>query len=218
LFPKRSSQRRFRPPSGPRCRGLGAAALGLAIALLAQGCAPLVLGGAAVGAAAVYDRRDYRAVIDDQEIELRAMAALSQDPQLTGRARISVTSYNRTVLLVGQAYEEALAARAAGLVSGLPKVVRVIDEVAVRPPISLAREGEDVLITSKAKLALAKVRVPGFDPTRVKVVTEDGVVYLLGLVSPEEGDAAAEQVRFVAGVQRVVKLFEHHTTSAADPA
>ena len=61
---------------------------------------------------------------------------------------------------------------------------------------------------------MAKVDLPGFDPTRVKVVTEDAVVYLMGLVSPEEGEASAEQVRFVPGIKRVVKLFEHRGTQA----
>ena len=218
LFTQDSNRSRSRLLAKGRRRAVGAAALGLVASLLIQGCAPLVLGGAAVGAAAIYDRRDYTTVIDDQEIELKAMAALGKDPQLKGRARIAVTSYNRTVLLTGQADDEAAASRAARLVSNLPKVERVVDEVTLGPRISLARESEDVLITSKSKLALAKVKVPGFDPTRVKVVTENGVVYLMGLVSPEEGDAAAEQVRFVSGVERVVKLFEHRATTPPDAA
>jgi osmotically-inducible protein OsmY len=178
------------------------------------GCAAVVLGGAAAGAAAVHDRRDYTAILDDQEIEIRAMAALSNDPGVAGRSRIAVTSYNRNVLLTGQADDEATASRATALIAGLPKVARVIDEIGIGPRISLTQESEDAWITSQAKIALAKVNLPGFDPTRVKVVTEDAVVYLMGLVSPEEGDASADQVRFVPGVKRVVKLFEHRVAQA----
>jgi osmotically-inducible protein OsmY len=181
----------------------------LVITPLLGGCAALVVGGAAVGAAAAYDRRGYTTVFEDQRIELEAMSALDAAAAVRGQGRISVTSYNFKVLLTGQVRSEAVAADAAAVVSRLPKVQKVINQLTVGPDISLWRQSEDTLVTSRAKLALLNVKVKGFDPTRVKVVTEDGVVYLLGLVSVEEGDAAAEQVRFVPGVARVVKLFEY---------
>lgn len=181
----------------------------LAVALVSGGCAAVVIGGAAVGAAAIHDRRDYTDILKDQEIEITAGRALGKDSLVSGNSRISVTSYNRKVLLTGQAQTPEAAARATELVSAIPKVELVIDEIAIGPNISLAQESEDAWITSRAKLALAKVSIAGFDPTRVKVVTEDAVVFLMGLVSAEEGDAAAEQIRFVPGVNRVVKLFEY---------
>lgn len=184
--------------------------LPLLVAPLLSGCAVLVVGGAAVGAAALYDRRGYAVVIDDERIEFEAGGALAAEPAIKGRARIAVTSYNYKVLLTGQAQTDAVVAHAGGVVSRLPKVQTVINQVTVGPETSFTRQSEDVLVTSRAKLALLNVKVPGFDATRVKVVTEDGVVYLLGLVSVEEGDAAAEQVRFVPGVAQVVKLFEYH--------
>lgn len=183
-------------------------------ASLLSGCAAVVVGGAAMGAMAAYDRRGYAALIDDQRIEFEAGRALAAEPALKNRGRISVTSYNYKVLLTGQAETEAVAAHAAGVVSRLPKVQTVVNQLTVGPDISLRRESEDVLLTSRAKLALFNVKVPGFDPTRVKVVSEDGVVYLLGLVSSEEGDAAAEQVSFVPGIARVVKLFEYREPEA----
>ena len=193
-----------------RVRVLGL--LGLLAGL--SGCAPAVLGGAAAGASALLDRRHAQTLIDDQQIELAAMQVLGRDPLVSAESRIAATSYNRSVLLTGQADSEEAARQASDLVAGLGKVERVIDEVDVGPAASLARETEDVLLTSRAKLALAQVRLPGFNPTRDKVVTESGVVYLLGLVSPEEADAAAEQVSYVPGVTQVVKLFERH--DAAD--
>lgn len=185
----------------------------LAAASLLNGCAALLVGGAAVGTAAViHDRRDYTDLIKDQEIEISAYRALGKDPLVKG-GRISVTSYNRKVLLTGQVQSPEVAARATELVSGIPKVELVIDELVIGPNVSLTQISQDTWITSQAKLALAKVKSPDFDPTRVKVVTEDSVVFLMGLVSAEEGDAAAEQVRFVPGVKRVVKLFEYRGTT-----
>jgi osmotically-inducible protein OsmY len=175
-----------------------------------SGCAAVLVGGAAVGTAAViHDRRDYTDILKDQELEISAARALRRDSLVSANSRISVTSYNRKVLLTGQARDPEVAARATELVSGIPKVELVIDEVAIGPNISVTQESQDVWLTSQAKLALAKVELPDFDPTRVKVVTEDAVVFLMGLVSPEEGDAAADQVRYVPGVKRVVKLFEY---------
>jgi osmotically-inducible protein OsmY len=179
------------------------------------GCAAVLVGGAAVGTAAViHDRRDYTDILKDQELEMSAARALGRDPLVSANSRISVTSYNRKVLLTGQARDPEVVARATELVSGIPKVELVIDEVAIGPNISVTQESQDVWLTSQAKLALAKVKLPDFDPTRVKVVTEDAVVFLMGLVSPEEGDAAAEQVRYVPGVKRVVKLFEYRGRQA----
>ena len=179
-----------------------------------SGCIPILIGGVAMGAAAAHDRRSYTAMIDDQRIDLMAANALASEPGLKGRGRISVTSYNYQVLLTGQVRNEADVALAGKVVSHLPKVQKVINEVTVGPDLSLSRQSEDTLLTTKVKLELFKVKVPGFDPTRVKVVTEDGVVYLMGLVTVAEGDGAAEVVRFVPGVARVVKVFEYQEPKA----
>lgn len=204
------------PDRQPR-RAIGAwlllAVTGAALAL--TGCAAVLVGGAAAGTAAViHDRRDYTDILKDQEIEIRAARALGRDSSVSGNSRISVTSYNRKVLLTGQAQSAEVTARATDLVRRIPKVELVIDEVAIGPNISLTQESQDAWITSQAKLAMAKVESPDFDPTRAKVVTEDGVVFLMGLVSPAEGDAAAEQVRYVPGVKRVVKLFEYRESQS----
>jgi osmotically-inducible protein OsmY len=197
----------------PTCARWLALALVLGAPLLG-GCAALVVGGAAAGVAAVHDRRGYAMVLEDQGIEMNVMAALTQNREIKERTSIGVTSYNRKVLLVGEAESRTLAERAAELASRVPKVERVIDEIAVGPNIDLWRQTEDTYLSVRVKLALSEINMPGFDPLRVKVVTEDATVYLLGLVSPEEGDAAAEKARFVPGVKRVVKLFEYPEPSA----
>ena len=192
------------------CRGVPAGALLLAAVLpLLGGCVPLLVGGAAVGVAAAHDRRGYTAVLEDQQIEFAAASALGSEPGLKDRARVSVVSYNGVVLLTGQARTASEVALAGEVVARLPKVRKVINEVSVGPDLDLTRISGDALLTSRAKLALFNISIPGFDPTRVKVSTENGVVYLMGLVTPAEGDAAAQEIRYVPGVARVVKLFEY---------
>ncbi len=198
-----------------RLRRLLALLFCLLLAPALSGCVPLIVGGAAaVGASAVYDRRPYEVIANDQQIELTAIHALLQDPAVQGHSGISVTSYNQTVLLGGRAESTEVAQRANLLVSQLPKVKRVVDEIAIGPNLDLTRKSEDAYITSRAKLALTGISLPDFTPLRVKAVTEDGVVYLMGLVSPQEADAVTEKIRYVPGVKRVVKLFEYTQQSA----
>ncbi|QVL46827.1 MAG: BON domain-containing protein [Thiocapsa sp.] len=187
-----------------------AAALLLLGATLLSGCAPMIFGAAAVGTAAtIHDRRPANVILDDQQIELEAMTALLRNADVRDRSQISATSYNRTLLLTGNADTAEVGQEAAALVSRIGKVQRVVDEVRVGPRLDIRRQAEDTFITGRVKTDLIGVRLPGFDPTRVKVVTNDGVVFLMGLVSPAEADAAAERASYVPGVKRVVKLFEY---------
>jgi osmotically-inducible protein OsmY len=187
-----------------------AAALLLLGATLLSGCAPMLFGTAAVGTAVtVHDRRPANVIFDDQQIELEAMSALLSNAEIRGRSQISVTSYNRTLLLTGTAETTEEAREAAVLLSRIGKVQRVVDEIKVGPRLDLNRQAQDTYITGRVKTDLIGVQLPGFDPTRVKVVTSDGVVFLMGLVNPTEADAAAEKASYVPGVKRVVKLFEY---------
>ncbi len=182
----------------------------LSSSLLLAGCAPLLVGGAAVGAAStIHDRRPASVILDDHQIELSAMSALLRDAKVRDGGRVSATSYNRTVLLTGQVRTPEIRQQATSLVSRLPKVRRVVDELAIGAPISLTRQSEDTYVTAKVKTALLDIDIPGFDPTRVKIVTENGTVYLMGLLTPREAEAATDQARYVPGVARVVKLFDH---------
>ncbi len=176
---------------------------------LLQGCGALVVGGAATGFAVIHDRRDAQTILDDKEIQLRTLSAVENDPALSSRSRLAATSYNRVLLLTGQVDTPELKRRYVELARNIPKVKRVIDEVEVGKPTTLVEESKDAYITSKVKLALFDLDLPTFDPTRVKVVTERGVVYLFGLVTPEEAAAVVERARYVKGVKRVVKIFEY---------
>ena len=185
------------------------AILSLAGIALLQGCAATVVGGAAGGAAVAHDRRTAGTVVDDQGIEFKAMSIMNDNPEMNERSSISVTSYNYTVLLTGDAEDEHIPKSYAHMIADIPKVMRVVNEVQIGPNATLAEQSRDAYITTKAKLSLFDLELPGFDATRVKVLTQKGTVFLMGLVTREEGQAAAEQVRNVDGVRRVVKVFEY---------
>ena len=183
-----------------------------AIVLLVQGCAPVLIGGALVGGAmVVHDRRTTGSMLDDEGIEFKALNVLANDEELWESSHINVTSYNTVVLLSGEAPNATLRARAEELVSKINKVKRVHNEINIAAPSSFLSRSNDTLITTKTKSALVAVGedVEGFDPTRVKVVTEDSTVYLMGLLHRKEAEAVVERVRRVGGVQRVVKIFEY---------
>jgi len=185
--------------------------LAFAVPLL-QGCAVVAIGGVAAGASVAHDRRDSSTFFEDAQADHSAAQLLTDNPDINEHSRITVTSYNLIVLLTGQAETQEVSDRFAQKVARLPKVKKVINEVTVGPMATFARESEDALITSKVKIALTQTDIPGFDPTRVKVVTEEGAVFLMGLVYPREGQAAAEKARYVPGVTKVVKVFEYIET------
>ncbi len=188
---------------------LASAILTLTTIGLLQGCAATAVGGVAAGGAVAHDRRTAGTVVDDQGIEFKAMQMMNQHPELNDHSSISVTSYNYTLLLTGDAENSEISKRYARMVSEIPKVLRVVNEVAVGPNATLSEQSYDAYVTTKAILSLFDLDVPGFDPTRVKVLTQKRTVYLMGLVTREEGELVTEQVRNVDGVRRVVKVFEY---------
>ena len=177
--------------------------LALAALPLVQGCIPLAITGAGTAALMATDRRSTGTYVDDEGIELKALARLHE----FSAAHVSATSFNRRVLLTGQVQEAEVRKRIQDAVRTIPNVREVIDETEVAGASSLASRGNDALITSNVKARM--LNNPKFSVNHIKVVTEAGTVYLLGLVSPAEGDAAAEVARNTSGVGRVVKVFEY---------
>ncbi|HWR75789.1 MAG TPA: BON domain-containing protein [Thiobacillus sp.] len=180
------------------------ALVGVALSQL-HGCAAVAVGGAAVGTSVALDRRTAGVYVGDQEIELRAMNRLGEAlPEKTGR--ISVTSYNRQVLLTGQVPDESTRSRATDVVKGVPDVRTVFNELTLSGVTSFTSRANDTTITGNVKARLLRdERVPG---TKIKVVTEAGAVYLMGLVTQAEADVATEIARTTSGVTKVVTLFE----------
>jgi osmotically-inducible protein OsmY len=175
--------------------------------VLLQGCAPAVVGGAATGASVAYDRRTTGTVIDDQGIEFKASYALFNNKEIYDQSHINVTSYNGVVLLTGETPSESLKQKVTAEVKRIPKVRRIHNELAIAAPSALPSRSSDGWITSKIKAKMTTDEQT--DPFHVKVVTERGIVYLMGMLSRAEADRAVNLVKNTAGVQRVVKIFEY---------
>lgn len=189
----------------------------LASLVFLAGCGPMLVAGATYGGAVLHERRSAATVLADQTIEVQAVRLYFQNPDVRDHSNISVTSYNFEVLLTGQAATDAVARRFAQLVAGLPRVTRVYNEVVTGPNASFSRRSQDTLLGSRAKIALADIPLQGFDPLRVKIVVEDGVVFLMGLLTPAEAEATVEKIRRIPGVVRVVRIFNiiHDTPKPA---
>lgn len=175
--------------------------------LAVSGCLPVVATGAAVGAFAALDRRTVGAQTEDQGIELKGLAQI-RDRIPDGRG-ISVTSYNRKVLLTGQVANEADKRAAEAIIAALPNVRSIHNELHVSGVPSLSTSAADASITARVKAAF--IDAADLQANTLKVITEAGTVYLMGLVSRREADRAAQVASRVAGVQRVVTVFEYIT-------
>ena len=184
-------------------RKLIAIAAAAAAASMLQGCFPLVATGVGATALVATDRRTTGIYIEDESIELKALRALSRFQS----AHVNATSYNRRVLLTGEAPSEEAKKQIEDTVRGIDNVKEVVNEVQIAGASSYASRGADSLITSNVKARM--VNNGKFSPLHVKVITEAGVVYLMGLVDRQEADAAVEVARTTSGVSRVVKAFEY---------
>jgi len=179
-------------------------AAGLAICLL---CAPAIQGCLTVAAtAAIQDRRTTGSYIDDQLTELQILAALAENEYIRKQTRINATSFNGLVLLTGEAPGKSLRTRATEIARGIPMVHAVRNEIVLRAPSSLLTRASNSVVTGRVKIAL--LQDEGINAAQVKVVTERGVVYLMGLLKQVEVDRATQIVRRVPGVQGVVKVIE----------
>lgn len=175
---------------------------------LFQGCAPVAITGATTAVSTVAaDRRTTGTMIEDEAIEIKSRLALSDLKELNDRVHINFTSFNTTVLVSGEAPTEEDRQAVIDLVKNVEKVTVVHDEITVAAPSSLLSRSADSVITAKIKAKL--IAEQDLSTLHIKVVTENGVTYLMGLVSEEEGDIATEVARRTGGVQKVVKLFEY---------
>ena len=192
-----------KPGSLPRV--LLCAALLASLTASLGGCVAVMAGAAVQGAVATVDRRTLGAQTEDKAISVKAETHLGS---IVGDAgHVNVTSYNRKVLLTGEVRDEAMKRAVETEVRGVSNVESVINELQVAGPTSYTSRASDTLITSKVKLSLAdKKTIPA---TAVKVVTEGGTVFLMGLVTQREGNIAADVAQGVSGVMRVVKVFEY---------
>ncbi len=172
---------------------------------LLSACVPLVIGGAAVGGALVAtDRRTSGTQLEDEGIELRALGRINEN--LGSRVHVNVTSYNRQVLLSGEVPSAQDKQLVEQIVSRVENVRTVANELAVLGASSLTQRSSDSLITGKVKAAMVDSK--DLFANAFKVVTERGIVYLMGRVTQREANRATDIARSTGGVQKVVRLLQ----------
>jgi len=176
--------------------------------ILLSACAPVLVGGAVVsGISVANDRRSAGQVIDDKIISAQVRKEINSS--INNDEHIKVMTYNGVVLLVGEAENKQDKIKAEDAAASRSGVVRVINELHERFPTGLKRRTKDSYITSKAKSSLLRVKIDGFNATRVRIMTTRGIVYLMGKVTNQESDAVVEKIRGLRGVAKVVKVFEY---------
>lgn len=177
----------------------------IALSTLLAGCVPMLVAGAAGTALVATDRRSAGAQLDDTTIE--AKVGQFARSRWGDRAHVSVTSYNGVVLFTGEVPDEAGKAALTEFAKGTDRVRSVQNELVVAPPSELGSRSNDTYLTSVVKTRFLEA-TDRFSATHVKVVTDRGVVYLMGLVRRAEADAAAQIAASTKGVARVVKVVE----------
>lgn len=174
---------------------------------LLQGCVGVFMAGAATTASVANDRRSVGSIVDDQSIEMRVANAIASRKDMDKASRIEGISLNGKVLLVGQTPYTQYRQEAEQLVAKQEGVRHVYNEIRIGQPAGFSQQSTDTWITSKIKTNMLTTK--GMDSTRFKVITENGEVFLMGMVTHEEADKAVNLTRSISGVKKVVKVFEY---------
>ncbi|MDO8208717.1 MAG: BON domain-containing protein [Gallionella sp.] len=177
----------------------------LIISASLQGCFPVVAAGAGAGALMVQDRRTSGAYVEDAAIETKAFDRIGK--QFKNTVHVNVTSYNRNVLISGEVPDETTKSQVERIITNIQNAGKIYNELVVAGQSSLTARSNDSLITSNVKMRF--VGDKRFSATSIKVVTENGTVYLMGIVNRAEALAASEVASGSKGVSRVVELFEY---------
>ncbi|NDF03586.1 MAG: BON domain-containing protein [Betaproteobacteria bacterium] len=189
-----------------RARTIALLALAGMICSSLTACFPIAATGMVVGALSITDRRTTGAQLEDQQIELKAFGRLRDRFKGDSAVTASVTSFNRTALVTGYVPDQATKVEVDQIIKKIENVRVVVNELIVGVPASLTIYGKDVVLTTRVKTALIDTR--DVNANVIKVVTESGAVYLMGLVTNREADRASDVASRVPGVSRVVRAFE----------
>lgn len=168
-------------------------------------CVPVIVGGVAAGGAMAADRRTTGIYIEDEGIELKAERAIKAE--LGARIHVNITSFNRNVLITGEAIDEAAKAKAEAIVTKTANVKTVTNELQIDTPTTMSTWSNDAYLTSKLKTQF--VTANKFPANYVKIVTENSNVYLMGIVTHAEAKMATEIASQSDGIKNVVKVFEY---------
>ncbi|MFQ3194479.1 MAG: osmotically-inducible protein OsmY [Colwellia sp.] len=179
----------------------------LSAVLLLQGCVAAAVVTIISGASAATDERSIGTQLDDQKIEFEAYAKLSKHEALDDNTNLQVISVNRSVLVIGQAPNTYLRDLAIKSINEVKQIIQLHNQIRISNTTSVTTKSNDVWLTSKVKTAL--FGSDNIDATNIKVVTENGEVFLMGLISEAHADEAVNIARNVSGVNRVFKIFEY---------
>lgn len=186
-------------------RAAAKAVLCAALVTSLAGCIEMAIGTAVLGTLAATDRRTFGAQTEDKAIVVKGETRI---PNIVGNAgHVNVTSFNRKVLLTGEVRDEQMKAAVEREVAAIEGVQSVVNDLAIMPPSSFASRSNDTLITGKVKASFVDAK--DLYANAIKVVTERGEVFLMGRVTEREGQRAADIVRTIGGVTKVVKVFEY---------
>lgn len=175
---------------------------------LLQGCFTAA-GTAVIGGAVIYKRKAIENVISDQHIKSEINNAYFANGELWQENRVIVSSVNGNVLLTGEVRTVALKQRAIALAKNVAGINQLYNEISIGKPVSLFRQTLDAGITLIIKTKM--IFKQNFDPSNIKVITNNGIVYLMGVVNPEQADKAAEIASTTTGVKKVIKVFQYIT-------
>ena len=178
----------------------------LVLTALLQGCVGVLFAGAGTGIASVTDRRAVSTQVSDQAIDMRATHRLSTTNPLWAESRVVVITTNGKSLLLGQTPTQEFSQQAEQIVKDVPGVTEIFNELRITPPLDITARSQDSWLTSKVKSTLLAEK--NIDGTKVKVVTENGEVFLIGLVTQKEADISVQLARNISGVKRVITVFE----------
>ena len=175
-----------------------------AVVIQLTGCAATVATGTATGFAVIHDRRTTGALIDDQTIKVKANLAITKDKELCKQSHINAFSYNNTLLLVGQTQTLELKQHTEDILASIQGIKEIYNEITIEKPVSLTTRIKDSWITAQLKAKLLTNRNIG--PNRITVVTENGTVYLMGILAEDEENLAVDVARKISGVKQVIKI------------
>ena len=179
-----------------------------ALSLCLTGCmTTAVVSSATVGGGILYDKRNISAMLSDRHTNQTASNLIASNDHLKGRSNLTLNTFNRITLITGQAQTNELKQLATTITAKVPGVARVYNQSEIAGATSDLQRTNDAWLTAKVKSSL--LRQVGINSTQVKVITDNNVVFLMGEVSRSEGQKLADDARRVAGVTKVVKVFQY---------
>lgn len=181
--------------------------LGLTVVATLHGCGPIILVGAASSAMMTNDKRSAGTIVDDNGIELRLGNKIALDKALADKVHVNATAYNKTLLITGEVPSEEIRDQIVALAGSIGDVKQVYNALDISVPTEYKSRNFDTWVTSKTKGRMLSRKE--LESTHVKIVTENAVVYLMGLVKHDDADVAAQTASEIEGVKRVVKVFEY---------